>query len=150
MSIRLHVTGAPVPQGSVRSIPHRTTGKPVTMADSANLSRYRGDLREAARRAGEHYATEAVSAWLVFRFQRPMNHWLPANRSRVAPVLHPRAPTRMSKKPDIDKLARAVLDALTGEAYADDEQVVHLIATKHWSDTFGESGWTKVVITPME
>lgn len=149
MSIRLHVTGAPVPQGSVRSIPHRTTGKPVTMADSANLSRYRGDLREAARRVDEHYTSDvAVSAHLVFIFRRPANHWLPINSRRPAPVLKPGAPTRMAQKPDIDKLIRAVLDALTGEAYADDQQVIYLTATKRWSDVFDTTGWTTVVIEP--
>ena len=39
--------------------------------------------------------------------------------------------------PDLDKLIRAVLDALTGIAYHDDAQVVHLITTKIYSENPG-------------
>ena len=35
-------------------------------------------------------------------------------------------------KPDLDKLARAVLDAFTGILYADDAQVTSLIARKRY------------------
>ena len=37
-------------------------------------------------------------------------------------------------KPDIDKLIRAVLDALTGIFYADDAQVDELYVTKMYGD----------------
>ena len=37
-----------------------------------------------------------------------------------------------TKKPDIDKLVRLVLDALTGIAYVDDSQVVLLYAEKSY------------------
>ena len=35
-------------------------------------------------------------------------------------------------RPDIDKLARAVLDALTGIVWVDDDQVVELVCRKRW------------------
>lgn len=46
------------------------------------------------------------------------------------------APKRMSAdqflvKPDIDNIAKAVLDGLNGVAYEDDVQVVQLLATKY-------------------
>jgi crossover junction endodeoxyribonuclease RusA len=37
---------------------------------------------------------------------------------------------------DIDKLARAALDAMTDVVFADDSQVVRLEVTKEWSDPF--------------
>ena len=37
-----------------------------------------------------------------------------------------------SVKPDIDKLARAILDALTGVVYADDSQVCQLVVVKRY------------------
>jgi len=37
-------------------------------------------------------------------------------------------------KPDIDKQARLVLDALSGIAFADDAQVVRLVAEKCWGE----------------
>lgn len=39
---------------------------------------------------------------------------------------------------DLDKLERAILDALTGVAYVDDVQVVHISSWKHYTD--GEPG----------
>lgn len=36
--------------------------------------------------------------------------------------------------PDLDKLTRAVLDALTGVLYVDDRQVTHIDANKRWSE----------------
>lgn len=38
------------------------------------------------------------------------------------------------KKPDIDNLAKAVLDALNGRAYKDDNQIVELFARKEYSE----------------
>lgn len=37
-------------------------------------------------------------------------------------------------KPDLDNVAKAVLDALNGVAYVDDVQVVKLAVSKHYSD----------------
>lgn len=41
--------------------------------------------------------------------------------------LHP------TKKPDLDNIAKIILDALNGIAYKDDSQVVRLIVEKHYS-----------------
>lgn len=51
-------------------------------------------------------------------------------------------------KPDLDKLARAVLDALTGCCYADDGQVVKVIAVKEYADS-AEPG-CELSVYPME
>ena len=37
------------------------------------------------------------------------------------------------KKPDIDNIAKAVLDALNGVAYGDDNQVTALEVSKHYA-----------------
>lgn len=52
-------------------------------------------------------------------------------------------------KPDIDNYSKSVLDALTGYAWVDDSQVIHLKATKSWSHP-GESGAFKVLIESAE
>ena len=41
---------------------------------------------------------------------------------------------RPTKKPDIDNIIKAVLDALNGVAYKDDTQVVQVMATKKYRD----------------
>jgi len=48
--------------------------------------------------------------------------------------LAPRAPAGAypTRPPDVDKVARALLDALTGIAYVDDAQVVELLISKRY------------------
>ena len=41
---------------------------------------------------------------------------------------------RPTKKPDIDNIIKAVLDALNGIAYKDDTQVVQVMAQKKYAD----------------
>lgn len=45
-------------------------------------------------------------------------------------------------KPDLDNLAKGVMDALNGTAWHDDSQIVNLSLTKQWATTFlaGKSG----------
>lgn len=64
---------------------------------------------------------------LFFRFPRPRSHFLKSG-------LRPNAPGYVTRTPDIDKLARAALDALTGVAFLDDKQVAVLRASKEYSD----------------
>lgn len=40
----------------------------------------------------------------------------------------------MTVKPDLDKLCRTVLDALTGVAYKDDSQVIGIIANERYGE----------------
>ena len=47
------------------------------------------------------------------------------------------------KKPDIDNMAKAVLDALNGKAYTDDKNIVRLTVDKY----YGESDMLYVTIT---
>jgi len=48
-------------------------------------------------------------------------------------------------KPDVDKLARALLDALTGVAYGDDAQVVEM----HVCKTYGDDARTTVTVKAL-
>lgn len=41
---------------------------------------------------------------------------------------------RPTKRPDIDNVVKSIADALNGVAYADDSQIVTLVASKHYSD----------------
>jgi Holliday junction resolvase RusA-like endonuclease len=85
-----------------------------------------------------------VTITCVFAFARPESHYLPANSKRPTKAIRIDAPTAHIKAPDIDKLCRAVLDALTGRAYKDDAQVIALTAMKVWS----YDGSTTIEILP--
>jgi crossover junction endodeoxyribonuclease RusA len=118
---RFTVPGRPYPQGSLRAFKTKT-GAIVTPQKNTVLS-YRGDIQN---HYGEPSPVEGpVAVTVEFRFMRPKSHF---NKSGLKPA----APVEMTQSPDVDKLARAVLDALTAYAYHDDKQVVTLDATKVW------------------
>jgi Holliday junction resolvase RusA-like endonuclease len=69
-----------------------------------------------------------VAVTLMFYLARPAGHF---RTGRNAHLLRPRAPEYPAGRPDLDKLARAVLDGLTmGGAWKDDSQVWNLHAQK--------------------
>jgi len=73
----------------------------------------------------------AVSVTLRFYVPRPQGHY---GSGRNAGLLRDSAPLRPFVRPDVDKQARQVLDAITGVLYADDGQVVELAASKHYAE----------------
>ena len=81
-----------------------------------------------------------VRVALDFTFARPKGHT--GKRG-----LLPSAPTAHTQKPDIDKVIRPVLDGLTRVVYADDSQVVSVVASKAWGD---EAGVRVVVMSAKE
>lgn len=114
------VYGTPAPQGSKRHV-----GRGILIESSKALRPWRDILtwhaRDAARQARWDGHDAPVCVTLAFHLARPKS----APKRRVWP----------SVKPDIDKLSRAVLDALVDAAVLrDDAQVVHLDAAKGYGD----------------
>jgi Holliday junction resolvase RusA-like endonuclease len=69
---------------------------------------------------------------LAFFHLRPAGHY---GTGRNAGVLKPSAPYWKSTAPDIDKLTRAILDALTdARAIRDDARVARLVVEDRWAD----------------
>jgi Holliday junction resolvase RusA-like endonuclease len=130
MTVRFFVSGVPVPQGSMRSFAHRRTGAIVTTHKSPQVLVWR-DL--IAHEAAKHCVTLMAGPVIVecdFFLRRPKSHF---GTGRNAGTLKASAPTHVDRAPDVDKLVRACLDALTGVVFADDCQVVDLYATKAWT-----------------
>jgi Holliday junction resolvase RusA-like endonuclease len=75
--------------------------------------------------------TEPVEVRLMFFLARPKGHF---GTGRNADKIRNSAPAVPGVKPDLDKLVRSVLDALTGTVIRDDSQVVGLIASKLYDD----------------
>lgn len=78
---------------------------------------------------------------LLFKLVRPKSHW---GTGRNSNKLKPAAPLHPMVKPDIDKLARSTLDALTGLLYDDDARIAVLTMVKQWVEQESQQG---VVIT---
>ncbi len=145
--IRIRVLGIPAPQGSKSYMGVSDAGRPRFRESSKRVKPWRSDVRDAAldvigkRSRGPRSEIVnwtpldgPVDVTLAFRLPRPKGHMLPANSRRPEPILHPAAPPKPIGKPDLDKLTRAVLDALTGIVWRDDSQVVRLIVSKHYAD----------------
>ena len=109
------VPGIPATQGSMR---HIGSGR---MLHSDDLQPWREAIGYCARAAGVQLAEGAVTLTLLF--------YLPRGKSvkRELP----------SVKPDLDKLCRAVGDALEGIAYVGDGAICRLLASKVYSDSPG-------------
>lgn len=140
--IEFTVIGLPEPKGSTRSFafhaknkatgePLYVNGKPVlrsaTTSDNPKLKDWQGAVAEGARRSLEQLpASERgllsgpVAIDVVFELPRPKS--LP---KRVVAHL---------TKPDLDKLTRAVKDALTHVIWNDDSQVVEMHMRKRYAE----------------
>lgn len=114
-----HVQGIPVQQGSVRAF-----GSRVVHDNKAELKSWRYAVAVSAQAAGIRPADAALKVNLTFTFIR---HKSVTAKKRPHPNV----------KPDLDKLVRAVLDALTGVAWRDDAQVVAIEAVKVYGDAAG-------------
>jgi crossover junction endodeoxyribonuclease RusA len=101
-------------KGSTRSF--LRGGKVVTIADNKSLKQWTIDARWQARAAKVPmiYKPHGVCIDVRVEFVKPKT------AKQTAPTV----------RPDADKLLRAVLDALTGVAYADDSQVVYAAIMK--------------------
>lgn len=113
--------GKAEPKGSTRSfVPrHSKTGHAVTTSANKNLKPWESVVRSEAVAAGLRPVHAAVRVGIRFFFARPKYHFTTKGGIKPAMVHAPHLVT-----PDVDKLARAVLDGLTGVAYHDDKQVV--------------------------
>jgi Holliday junction resolvase RusA-like endonuclease len=127
------VRGTPAPQGSKR---HVGGGRMVEMSKAV------GPWREAVRAETQsamngHKPIEGpVKVAITFERARPRGHY---GTGRNAHLLKDSAPMFPIVRPDIDKLARAVLDGITmGGALPDDSQVVYLKVLK----LYGQPGCT--------
>lgn len=132
--VRFTAFGIPQPQGSARLVPvsapcrvcHRRDQR-IT-SDNPRMKPWRKLIRLALDAEEMTPITGPVRVSLCFMLPRPKGH-------HGAKGIVPSAPAYPAVRPDVDKLARAALDALTGPAFADDSQVVELIVLKHYADT---------------
>ena len=115
--VRFEVYGVPQPQGSSRAFVTKT-GRAVVTSANKNLRPWRDQVAWEAREAmdGSPPLTGAVCVEVVFWLARPKSV------KRLSPTV----------KPDVDKLLRGVLDALTGVAFVDDAQVVDVDVSKRY------------------
>ena len=97
------------------------------------LAQWRASIRLAAREAGASLSPLPINLTVVFGMPRPKAHMRWSGGKLIPKMQHYYdLPTVM---PDVDKLLRAVMDALTGVCYADDAQVVSVQVAKVYGET---------------
>ena len=140
--ITFFAPGDPRPQGSAKAF---VVGKrAVVTTATKGLYPWRATVGASARAEGVSPAMAPergpVSVGLAFVFRRPPSHFTGKGALRSG------APKNIGK-PDLDKLCRAVLDALTGVAWDDDSQVVGILATKTYAVTESDPAGVHVTLT---
>lgn len=118
--IAFRVPGLPIAQGS-KSFKGMRAGKPILAESAKGLDAWRSSIELLARRASGYARPcidRPVAVLVEFTFTTP--------KARAGQVRHDRMP-------DVDKLARAVLDSLTAaQILADDGRVADLVALKRY------------------
>ena len=119
-SISFTVFGTPVPQGSMKAFMRPGMRHPVVTSDNKKLKPWRQEVTGCALRAFRSPVLKpaALCVSVTFFLHRP--------ESKARKIIYP------SAKPDIDKLLRGILDALTGVAYEDDSQVCRVVMEKNY------------------
>ncbi len=120
------VVGTPASKGSARAIKRGAFAVLVASGSNANRRAIQAweaavswSAKAAARGAPPLVGPVAVTIW--FRFARPASH---GKRQRAIDA--------HATKPDLDKIARCTLDALTGILFVDDAQVSDLRVIKSY------------------
>lgn len=135
MTLSVFVPGQPAPQGSKRHVGHG-----IMVESCKAVKPWRSDIRSACiDRDGQPlvFFDGPVSVRLEFVMKRPTS----TPKRKTPPAV---------RKPDIDKLSRAVLDAIgSAGCWHDDAQVVRLSATKRLAE-IGEAIGCRIRIEEAE
>lgn len=127
MTLSFTVYGVAQPQGSAKAFMPKGARFPVVTSDNPQLKGWRHLVAAEASRSLNGAGLNMhgpVSVDAHFYLPRPK-----ALGKRAKPHI---------TRPDADKLARGVLDALTGVIWRDDSQVESLVVTKQYAG-IGES-----------
>jgi Holliday junction resolvase RusA-like endonuclease len=146
------VIGHPAPQGDLAPQPLMRRnqmgvavpvigkgGRPVVKLRHANdktLKPWRTEVARAAIDAGwpglgVAALDEALIVRLTFYFHRPQGHSGTGRNTGVVKDSSPLYPEQSGS--DLDKLARSVLDALTGLVWKDDKRIVSLVVRRRFA-----------------
>ncbi len=118
--VRFTVHGDPLPKGSTRALIPKGWTRPVITSATKGLKKWEATI---AAIAGEHmegeWMTGAVNVRMYFTLTRPKSL--------------PKKQFHHIKRPDLDKLTRAAIDAMTRVIWRDDSQVVLIQAGKRYT-----------------
>jgi crossover junction endodeoxyribonuclease RusA len=147
-AISVWVAGVPAPQGSKRSLGRQGGfGKHIMIESSKKVAPWREDVRQAFL---AYLNSPQCVPWPVALTPPPLVVKIVFVLPRTKAMRdRPSADFPMVQKPDLDKLGRAVLDALkSAGVYKDDSQVVTLLGHKRRAEP-GEPTGAMIHIEPV-
>lgn len=124
MKLEFLVRGRPIPQGGLRIVLLPDGSRILAPNNSAKLNPWRKKVKKAAEAAMREAGLEPFSAEIPLSAQMQFCFVKPRTSKFASPTY----------KNDVDKLERAILDALTGTVFADDGQVVRALGVKRYGD----------------
>lgn len=133
----LHVPGLGVPQGSMRLVQggkRMIHSNPQVRQWRATVASYAiAEIIHTERRGQAVWpATGPATLIATFHFPRPKHHY---RTGKFASMLRGVAPREMSVGPDLDKLVRAIGDAMVDACVILDDRQINLIrAAKKWTE----------------
>lgn len=137
-TVHLTIHGTPAPQGSKKGFVNPRTHRVVVVEQqNTRVKSWREDVKQAAiAKISEWdfgpFPAGPLEVTIVFRLARPKAHY---GTRAGQPYLKPTAPVHVDRMPDLDKLERATLDALTSAGvWGDDGQVARLSTEKVYAD----------------
>lgn len=144
--IVIDVLGTPAPKGSNRAMVRG--GRAVfvpggSKTNQAALQSWAGCVRHAAQsfvsgQSSPVFTQVPVAVAITFRLNRPGGHWSKKGGLKTG------APIAPSVKPDVDKLARSTLDALSGVVFDDDSRIVRMTVAKEYAQPGHEGATIRV------
>ena len=120
MTINFTIPGNPVPKARARTCRNRHTGKSFSFTPETTRRWEEWVKLCAVEHAPPALLDGPLQVVLTFYLQRPPS--IPKRRQ------HP------DRKPDLDNLSKAVLDALQGIIFTTDSRIVRLDLWKHYGD----------------
>jgi crossover junction endodeoxyribonuclease RusA len=126
--IEFFVGGEPVPQGSTKSFYIKKLNRVVTTHGNKNTNKWRERIAHEAQAADE---LRPVS---FFRDDRHIGYEVKARFRFTKPKSIAKKCRLNTKRPDLDKLIRAILDGITDVLIPDDCLVVEITAGKCYAE----------------
>lgn len=117
MKVSFVVKGKPVGKQRPRTVRNKYTGKTITYTPDATKL-FESDVAKRYKRMSNYVFKGGVAMSIFVYVKRPKR------QTYKYPTV----------KPDTDNIAKTILDALNGVAYADDKQVIKLSVEKFYDD----------------
>lgn len=144
--LRFVVLGVPIAQGSKTFVP-TAAGPRSKESNEAKLKPWRASISDQAAKLVSSPLKGPVAVRATFVFPRPKSHY---RTGKASHVLRDASPYWHVSMPDLDKLQRAIGDALAGVVLVNDSQIARWLVRKTYGDQPRAMIEIEQLTTPVE